>query len=61
LSALATRLPPEIFWLASAAGPAAAPSGELTEDLLAAPAMFILLHEHVHFLLLHFSWFIFSL
>src|ERR1700739_1256849 len=45
LSALATRLPPEIFWLESVAAPGAAPS----DGLLAAPAMFILLHEHFHF------------
>src|SRR5271169_1455039 len=47
LSALATRLPPEIFWLASAATLGATPSEEPTVDLLAAPAMFILLHEHL--------------
>src|SRR6266446_6533550 len=45
LSALATRLPPEIFWLASAATPGAA----LSDGLLTAPAMFILLHERFHF------------
>src|ERR1700752_2371234 len=45
LSALATRLPPEIFWLASAAPAGTALSG----GLLAAPAMYILLHEHFHF------------
>src|SRR5271163_2703782 len=49
LSALATRLPPEIFWLASAAALRAAPSEEPTEDLSTAPAIFILLHEHFHF------------
>src|SRR5208282_3264981 len=51
LSALATRLPPEIFWLASAAALGAA----LSEDLLAAPAMFILLREHFHFSRFHYG------
>src|SRR5579872_674916 len=48
LSALATRLPPEIFGLASVA----ALSDEPSVDLLAAPAMFILLREQFH--LAHF-------
>jgi hypothetical protein len=49
LSALATRLPPEIFGLASVAASGAALSDEPSVDLLAAPAMFILLREQFHF------------
>src|SRR5690348_4263666 len=46
LSALATRLPPEIFSLGRTAVPAAVSSEERSVDLSAAPAMmFILPHE----------------
>src|SRR5579863_5964568 len=52
LSALATRLPPEIFGSAPVAASGAALSDEPSVDPLAAPAMFILLREQFH--LAHF-------